>query len=352
MLAPRYIIFRITLTPPPKQRQQPRRCWQLGDAALGAIAAAAPQLEVLCLCESGEAAGDAGLRRLAALTRLTALDLGYAAWEQTPAGLLDLLPALPALRVLSVAGAEGASDAVLAAAASALKSLTRLDASECQRVTAAGVAALSSLPALAELSLGWNQRLNDTALEPFLAGPAGAALTKLELSYCVEMGDGALRVLGALPALRCAILRKCTRLTDAGLAALAGAGTAASAAQLSSSSAAAAAAGASPRCRGLLPRGGGGLQLRSLEISHCFGVTAEGLRHLAALPALESLVLAACPRAVTVMGVQALGRCPRLASLDLSDNHHRLDDACMQVGGASTRSYGSRLLSRLPLGLC
>jgi hypothetical protein len=128
-------------------------CWHLGDAALSAVAAAMPRLECLGLFEAGEGVTDAGLLALTRLTRLTALDLGYSCWSHTAGGLAALLRGLPALRMLNLAGAEGVCDATLEAAAQSLTRLTRLDASECQRVTLAGVRHLATLPELVELTL-------------------------------------------------------------------------------------------------------------------------------------------------------------------------------------------------------
>ena len=72
--------------------------------------------------------------------------------------------------------------------------------------------------------------------------------------------------------------------------------------------------------------------LEQLDLSYCPLITPEGLRHLASqLPLLCSLRLMDCPRAVTVLGMRALGNAERLQSLHVGDNK-RLDDGCMQVG--------------------
>lgn len=63
-------------------------------------------------------------------------------------------------------------------------------------------------------------------------------------------------------------------------------------------------------------------------------ITSDGLRHLATLHSLESLVLVDCPRAVTVLGMRPLCGAAGLHTLDVSDNK-RLDDGCMQVGGGN-----------------
>lgn len=67
------------------------------------------------------------------------------------------------------------------------------------------------LPALLELNLGWNIRLRDCWLEGL-----PPCLTRLDLSFCGELTDGALRHLGArLPGLASVTLRKCGRITEA-----------------------------------------------------------------------------------------------------------------------------------------
>ncbi len=66
------------------------------------------------------------------------------------------------------------------------------------------------LPALLELNLGWNIRLRDCWLEGL-----PPCLTRLDLSFCGELTDGALRHLGArLPGLASVTLRKCGRITE------------------------------------------------------------------------------------------------------------------------------------------
>lgn len=67
------------------------------------------------------------------------------------------------------------------------------------------------LPALLELNLGWNIRLRDSWLEGL-----PPSLSRLDLSFCGELTDGALRHLGArLPGLASVTLRKCGRITEA-----------------------------------------------------------------------------------------------------------------------------------------
>ena len=72
---------------------------------------------------------------------------------------------------------------------------------------------LARLPRLESLNLGWNLKLSAAALANFAKN--GTPLTQLDLSFCGEMGDEALGMLGALPKLKGLCLRKCTRVGDA-----------------------------------------------------------------------------------------------------------------------------------------
>ena len=72
---------------------------------------------------------------------------------------------------------------------------------------------LARLPRLASLNLGWNLKLSAAALASFAT--SGTPLTQLDLSFCGEMGDEALGMLGVLPKLKALCLRKCTRVGDA-----------------------------------------------------------------------------------------------------------------------------------------
>lgn len=88
-----------------------------------------------------------------------------------------------------------------------------------------GIQQLAKLPRLKELNIGWNIRLPSASLGalplPFPCPPAsspttwGAALTKLDLSFCGEMGDAVLALAARLPCLQALSLRKCTRVGDA-----------------------------------------------------------------------------------------------------------------------------------------
>lgn len=61
--------------------------------------------------------------------------------------------------------------------------------------------------------MGWNLRLPPTALAAFAAGGA-SPLTRLDLSFCGQMGDQALELVAQLPALQSLSLRKCSRVSD------------------------------------------------------------------------------------------------------------------------------------------
>ncbi|KAL4421148.1 hypothetical protein ABPG77_000783 [Micractinium sp. CCAP 211/92] len=279
-------------------------CCQLTDGCLEAIAAGMPRLACLGLFEAGEEVTDAGLAHLASLRgSLTALDMGYSTWSHTPAGLQQLLARLTGLRLLNIGGCEGTTDAVVATVAQHCRQLTQLDVSESQRVTAAGVGQLGKLPALLELNLGWNIRLRDCWLEGL-----PPCLTRLDLSFCGELTDGALRHLGArLPGLASVTLRKCGRITEAGLS------------HLSACTA-----------------------LSHLDLSHCQHIT--GLAPLRTLRALASLVLVDASRALHPPCMALLAELPALRAVEISSK--RLDDGCMQA-----LSHASQLTS-LALSSC
>ncbi|KAL4451731.1 hypothetical protein ABPG75_007393 [Micractinium tetrahymenae] len=279
-------------------------CCQLTDGCLEAIAAGMPRLACLGLFESGEEVTDAGLAHLARLKgSLTALDMGYSTWSHTPAGLQQLLAQLTGLRLLNIGGCEGTTDAVVATVAQHCRQLTQLDVSESQRMSAAGVGQLGKLPALLELNLGWNIRLRDHWLEGL-----PPSLSRLDLSFCGELTDGALRHLGArLPALASVTLRKCGRITEAGLAALSS-------------------------CTGL----------SHLDLSHCQHIT--GLAPLRPLRQLSSLVLVDASRALHPPCMALLAGLPALRSVEISGK--RVDDGCMQA-----LSHASQLTS-LALSSC
>lgn len=100
--------------------------------------------------------------------------------------------------------------------------------------------------------------------------------------------------------------------------------------------------------------------IRALDVSHCHGITSAGIRALIPLVTLETLILAGCPRATTVLGFAALSSfSSALQCLDASHNP-RLDDGCLnalsfafQLRRVSLRScpritdYGIMALSRI-----
>jgi len=89
-------------------------------------------------------------------------------------------------------------------------------------VTAAGLRAVSSdLPALTSLSLSWCEKaITDEALRAVSRLPE---LASLKLGYCEAMTDKGVRAVSGMPALTHLDLTWCERVTDEGLRALSGA---------------------------------------------------------------------------------------------------------------------------------
>lgn len=265
-------------------------CWHLDDEMLCTLCRSIPNLECLSLFEAGEGVSDTGLGYLTALTSLTGLDLGYSCWAHTAAGLEQVLKTLPRLQMLNIGGAEGVCDDVLRTVASTLTALTMLDISECQKISTQGLREMAKLPALVELHLGWNTKLESKALATL-----PPSLTHLDLSYCSQLSLGSLDP-GSLPNIQHLLIRRSAMLDDTGLASL---------------------VVAAPK-------------LRFLDISYCAGITSSGLKCLSSLTELSSLIISGCQSAATVLGLGYLAAVPALTTLE-GCNIPRLDDGCMQA---------------------
>ena len=96
--------------------------------------------------------------------------------------------------------------------------LVRLDLSGCEKITDAGLAAVSALGGVTHLNLYGCRELTaaGTALLARMT-----ALVRLDLTRCTRLTDTALTPLATLPALEHLSLAGCEWVTDAGLAALA-----------------------------------------------------------------------------------------------------------------------------------
>lgn len=266
-------------------------CWQIDDECLIAISECLPNLECLGLFEAGETVTDEGLQALSSLSAsLTALDLGYSCWNQSKAGLVQLLSKLRNLKMLNLGGCEGACDDLLTCV-SELKCLTRLDISECQAITSGGLNdSLGELSALKDLNLGWNLRLSGSHFD-WMA--SASSLTRIDFSFCGEISDPVLKELAKLHALEYVSLRKCVNITDNGIKFLACA-----------------------------------LALHSIDLSYCVNLTEDCAAYLVKMPVLKALVVSACVRLTTPRALRLLCESRSIRCLDASDNS-RIDGHCL-----------------------
>jgi hypothetical protein len=250
-----------------------------------------------------------------------------------------------------------------------LSQLTQLDISECQRVTPQGLTHLGNLPNLVDLNLGWNLRLSPGALSCLLGNGGGhresdpsvpgyhhhyqyhrfhlkqqqqhasssPLLSHLDLSFCGELTDEALKTIGHLPMLKSLVLRKCTKVTDTGIGYL-------------------------------VNTGNGSSGIESLDLSYCTGLSEGTALYVSQLPCLEKLTMVACPRIITPLAMAQLICCTgeggkaggsggsssssssssSLKYLNMSDNQ-RVDDDCLN---ALTNGGGNNMLMELNLRGC
>lgn len=214
-----------------------------------------------------------------------------------------------------------------------LAQLTRLDLSECQRVTPQGLTHIGNLRNLVDLNLGWNFRLSPGALSCLLGNrgehrqrdsevpsvplyhhyPSPLLLSHLDLSFCGELTDDALKTIAHLPMLKSLVLRKCIKLTDTGISYLANRN---------------------------------GRKIEALDLSYCTGLSERTAYYVSQLPCLEKLTMAACPGITTPLSMAQLrggevycsSGCLRY--LNMSDNQG-VDDECLialtgSCGGENT----------------
>lgn len=281
------------------------------DAGLAKLAGMA-SLETLDLSDNRSIAG-AGLEPLAGLGKLRTLSLRECDWL-TPEGVAHLaaFPALEhldignwwfvgrpltdahlaafagskSLRTLKIDRGRGVTDAGLQALA-ATRTLEELDLSDNHRITGAGLAHLAGLDRLHTLRLagcGDGKRLDLTAL------PRLKALRTLDLARS-QIGDDGLAAAAGVPGLEAlVVLDGDTRFTAAGLKHL---GRMAALKELSFAARREQIGGAAEAVAGLTG-------LRALRLEVYSGGTDPpppdaGLRHLAGLTGLRSLVLMVGP---------------------------------------------------------
>lgn len=202
-------------------------------------------------------------------------------------GMVDSLRGLARLRSLALTN-TAISDAAVATIAEAFPGLVELDLSSNTGLTGAamkGIALLANLERLGLLQTRFND-LHTRRLKKL------EKLRVLDLRGNMEAGDATLGVLGGLPHLE-ALKHRSTIVSDDGLAALAASKT-----------------------------------LRALLVQD-FAITSDAGRHLAALPALDSLEIFRC-QGFGSEGVLALAPLDRLERLTLRDLPE-VDDAALAV---------------------
>jgi hypothetical protein len=277
------------------------RCPWIGDAELGAAAAACPRLAALVLDAASPALGRAGLGALAAAgARLTRL---------------------------SLAGARGVDDAAVAALAAAPR-LTDLTLDRCDAVTGAC------------FGDGWGTWTGQAG------APTTAPLSSLSLRQCARLGDAGLAGLAAsrlAASLTSLVLDECDGLTDAGLAALAGCASLASLSMrgLAGLGRSGEADGGCGLTRALAS--GRLTRLARLDAAGCVRLSPVAAAALAALPALADLDVSGCER-VDAAFLRALSPAPSLATLRLAGCQGVICaglEALLSISGGVTASLTS-----------
>jgi hypothetical protein len=201
--------------------------------------------------------------------------------------MVESLRGLARLRSLALTN-TAISDAAVATIAAAFPGLVELDLSSNTGLTGAAMKEIASLANLERLGL-LQTRFNDLHTRRL---KKLEKLRVLDLRGNMEAGDMTLGVLGGLPHLE-ALKHRSTIASDDGLAALAASKT-----------------------------------LRALLVQD-FAITSAGGRHLAALPALDSLEIFRC-QGFGSEGVLALAPLDRLERLTLRDLPE-VDDAALAV---------------------
>ena len=151
--------------------------------------------------------GDAGLRALSPLSKLTNLRLSN--WSlATDQGFRALAP-LVSLEALSVSGFPRLGGSAIRDLRHAAPCLRHLKLAECPHLTDASLGGLSSLSNLTRLDLSGGRQITDAAL-PRLA--ALSSLTHLDLSGCVKLTGSGLGTLRPLRLLSVLDLQSCQTL--------------------------------------------------------------------------------------------------------------------------------------------
>jgi hypothetical protein len=189
-------------------------------------------------------------------------------------------------------------------AISKLPALTALKLDHSDRITNQGLRALSGVSHLKALKLAHGYKLTDEAVR----GWSAAALTSLNLSFCVNITAVGMRAVSCMSTLTSLDLQFCVNVSDEAVRAVSRMST-----------------------------------LTELNLSQC-SITVEGVRYVSGMSSLKVLKLQGGVK-VTDEAMIAVSRMPALMSLDLTGNLNITDVGIRAVSSVSSLTF-------LDLSLC
>lgn len=268
-------------------------CRQLTDSTLGRVVSSAQNLEKLDVSGCGDITDNGVLLVACGLKKLRALNLrgcrlvsdaGIAHLAGSGSIAASAAGAVSTLERLTLHDCQRITDTGLGHIGAGLRALRSLDISFCAGVTDDGLQCIARLPALQEFRARACDGITDAGVSHFWSSPR---LTMLDIAFCVHVTDRSLAHLARSTTsalhLRELWLSSCA-ITDDGLDHL----TAAA------------------------------VELRSLHIGQCRGITDRGLTAVAQnLKLLESIDIYGCTQ-VTSVGIDVLYQLPNLKAVNLS----------------------------------
>jgi F-box and leucine-rich repeat protein 14 len=268
-------------------------CRQLTDSTLGRVVSSAQNLESLDVSGCGDITDNGVLLVACGLKRLKILNLrgcrlisdaGIAHLAGAGSIAASAAGAVSTLEKLVLHDCQRITDTGLGHIGAGLRALRVLDISFCAGITDDGLQCIARLPVLQEFRARACDGITDAGVSHFWSSPR---LNILDIAFCIHVTDRALAHLARSTAsalhLRELWLSSCT-ITDDGLDHL----TAAA------------------------------VELRSLHIGQCRGVTDRGLTAIAQnLKWLESVDIYGCTQ-VTSAGLNVLQQLPNLKTVNVS----------------------------------
>jgi len=268
-------------------------CRQLTDSTLGRVVSSAQNLESLDVSGCGDITDNGVLLVACGLKKLKALNLrgcrlisdaGIAHLAGAGSIAASAAGAISTLERLVLHDCQRITDTGLGHIGAGLRALRLLDISFCAGITDDGLQCIARLPALHEFRARACDGITDAGVSHFWSSPR---LTTLDIAFCVHVTDRALahlvRSSNSVLHLRELWLSSCA-VTDDGIDHL----TAAA------------------------------VELRSLHIGQCRGVTDRGLMAIAHnLKLLEFIDIYGCSQ-ITSVGLEILKQLPSLKAVNLS----------------------------------